>query len=130
MAKKSLPVNPNADKVSDTKPSAGWKECKSCHKWIKGLTTKNCYNCQAPFTFADKGSKKTTSPAVSPVADFSVALSTLDKVKNWAKRDYDKALQSINELETLAKNCGGISGLKGAIETLRNWTKPEEKPAK
>jgi hypothetical protein len=120
---KSTPVNPNADKIADAKPSAGWKQCKSCHKWVKGLKTKTCYACGDPFIFKGKGAKPTPATTTDAVKSVGKTFDTMKKVKHFIGKcqGYDNAKDIVSEFESLIQDCGSIGDLKKMIVGLEEW---------
>lgn len=120
---KPTPVNPNADKIADAKVNNGWKQCKSCRKWNKGLKTKTCHACGNPFTFEGKGAKPTPATTTDAVKSVGKTFDTMKKVKDFIGKcqGYDNAKESVSELESLIRDCGSIADLKKMIEGLEEW---------
>lgn len=111
------------DNVADTRPSAGWKECPHCSKWVKGTRTSECPNCGKPIPSKEaKGKGKAKSKTT---CDLSLAIQTLDRVKTFiGKHGGDqKANALLDDLQTLIDDCGSLDDVKEAIATLSKWEK-------
>lgn len=111
----------HADKIADTRPGSGWKQCPHCKKWIKGPTTPTCYSCGTNFPKPQGNGKGKTSNGKPQ--GFGDALGTLSKVKGYIDKQggFDKATEAVKEMEGLIDSCGSVAALKQAIATLENW---------
>jgi hypothetical protein len=114
-------ANANADKISATRPGAGWKECHHCHKWIKGLTTKTCYSCGKPFAFANANAPRGKPAPPAAIHDFGATANTLKLVKGFIddNKGFDTAKKAVEKMEALTIACGSYEQLYKAIETLK-----------
>ncbi len=70
--------------VADTRPSAGWKECPNCKKWIKGVRTKTCPNCQHEFKTAEPRTKATAKKGGDPLGQAVAFVKAVGGLKNAA----------------------------------------------
>lgn len=99
----------------------GKKQCPACKMYIGARVTGKCPNPACSHEFVAGEKKPKSDKVVQQNLDFGEALEMLAKVNAYAK-DFGgvaKMIKAVDDLDEIAVQCGGLDGLKKALNALK-----------